>query len=231
MNLIWFEVSFFLNYFLTSNKEKCNPKYEFTCVKSGTCIAIYDVCDNIDHCDDKSDELNCPNSPIVVKPKTTTNKAVIINENKPVKSKDEPQKSKNKPFKQSDDVFDDLPSKSRLEDEEASEIDALLNTKQQLDAASDYGDELDQLKLIKQQNLIIEHLKELEEADLRQKSQNNKNKYNNKNYNNLDDIFDDQTDLFDSKINWSKKPATTSTKSTTKTKLKPIFHGIKFLYI
>ena len=32
---------------------------EFACVSTGTCIALTDVCDNIAHCDDASDEAFC----------------------------------------------------------------------------------------------------------------------------------------------------------------------------
>lgn len=37
----------------------CHESYEFRCKSDGRCIAIYDVCDSINHCADKSDEANC----------------------------------------------------------------------------------------------------------------------------------------------------------------------------
>lgn len=39
----------------------CNSEYEFTCSISKQCIPIYDVCDSIEHCDDKTDEFDCQN--------------------------------------------------------------------------------------------------------------------------------------------------------------------------
>ncbi|RNA24532.1 Low-density lipo receptor-related 11 [Brachionus plicatilis] len=38
---------------------KCHIDYEFTCLKIKQCIPVYDVCDSIAHCEDKTDELNC----------------------------------------------------------------------------------------------------------------------------------------------------------------------------
>ncbi|CAF0990659.1 unnamed protein product [Brachionus calyciflorus] len=92
----------------------CHKNYEFTCLSNKQCIPIYDVCDSIPHCDDKSDELNCNLEQII---KTTSKK-----------------------------MSTKTTSKNRI------------NT-------DDYDDSEYEYDLVKQQNDIIAHLKELEELN------------------------------------------------------------------
>ncbi|XP_065321042.1 uncharacterized protein LOC135928508 [Gordionus sp. m RMFG-2023] len=55
---------------------ECNSEYEFKCLSgSPSCIAIYDVCDKIPHCQDGSDEIDCPR----FKSKTKTKESVAMN--------------------------------------------------------------------------------------------------------------------------------------------------------
>jgi len=57
--IVWTNINFFILNIFTA--KPCNSEYEFTCTLSKQCIPIYDVCDSIEHCDDKTDEFNCPN--------------------------------------------------------------------------------------------------------------------------------------------------------------------------
>jgi hypothetical protein len=121
----------------------CNRNFEFKCKTNDKCIPIYDVCDSIEHCDDKSDELNC----------TRTDEAVAV----AVSASTLKQTTTTKRIKQ----VPKLTGKQK-----PSEDDQGLGTDEE-ELSKDYAendaedDDYD-LRLLKQQNEIIEHLKQLE---------------------------------------------------------------------
>lgn len=126
-------------------------------MKIKQCIPIYDVCDSIAHCEDKTDELNCDSN------KTST-------------------------------------------------IQAKSTTKSLVDLA-DYDEDYER-DLLRQQNEILEHLRQLEE-------QNSNRFYHSKNF--LENFMqEDETNR--------KKIRKTTTKfySTREKILKPLFHGKKY---
>lgn len=121
-----------------SIEDLCNKKFEFKCLSNEKCIPIYDVCDSIDHCDDKSDELNCTynenNNNNNKEVKASSKSIASTTKQTQLKSKDNDQSSPTEP--------------------EENEINDFLNY---------YVEKEDEMKLLKQQNQIIEHLKQLED--------------------------------------------------------------------
>ena len=193
------------------------------------CIAIYDVCDNIDHCDDKSDETHC---------ESITNKESL---------------SANEKGKQ---LYDLHKSKENIKanalkekDDVETKIENVLK-KPEKDSSEFNSEDIEKLKLLKQQSLIIDHLKELEDEFV--KSNTNRNKYNP--IKDLKSFIDEEekyerkgykdpfSDLLinsldndaseDSELNFKKNLSPKKPKDLYKTTPKPKinFHGILLFY-
>jgi len=198
------------------------------------CIAIYDVCDNIDHCDDKSDETHC---------ESITNKDSLSANEKGKQLHDlhkAKENAKNKDAqvsKEKDDAEPKAESTLKQTDKDSSELSV---------------EDIEKLKLLKQQALIIDHLKELE-AEYTNNKNVNKNslsdlksfikeeeKYESKDnkddrYNPFNDLLkDDENDkIADSRYDFKNNftPRKQKPKDLYKTTPKPKinFHGILYI--
>jgi len=198
------------------------------------CIAIYDVCDNIDHCDDKSDETHC---------ESITNKDSL--------SANEKGKQLHDLHKAKENAKNKDAQVSKEKDEAEPKAESTL--KQTDKDSSDLSvEDIEKLKLLKQQAIIIDHLKELE-AEYTNNKNVNKNslsdlksfikeeeKYESKDnkddrYNPFNDLLkDDENDkIADSRFDFKNyfTPRKQKPKDLYKTTPKPKinFHGILYI--
>lgn len=198
------------------------------------------MCDSIAHCDDGSDEVNCTALTSTIKASTRTTQIDEQKSNKKTTKKNfkTNHKQTTRKVKQKlneKDYFDSL--------KEQEELESLLNENN--DESSDSGveydlnDDYDDYKLLKQQNSIIEHLKELEQVNRfrvgfgRKGKEKEKEKIAHETPKDFLDSF--MKESFYNKNNYIKNqfnPKTSPYFSITRktTKSRQIFHGILLIF-